>query len=142
MDSMQLQQLDNRNRDIAVAVDAVARRLEVTSSQVALAWIMARGVIPIVGATRAEQMRENMAAAELNCPKMLLPTFTLPAHLTPVIPIRCLTGICRSHWDMGVCSTTSIFRIFLHIFDERRQLYGRERSSAVIGYASFFSGLT
>src|SRR3546814_843301 len=61
MDSMQLQQLDNRNRDIAVAVDAVARRLEVTSSQVALAWIMARGVIPIVGATRAEQMRENMA---------------------------------------------------------------------------------
>ncbi|HEY9578393.1 MAG TPA: aldo/keto reductase [Rhizorhapis sp.] len=65
MDSMQLQQLDNRNRDIAVAVDAVARRLEVTSSQVALAWIMARGVIPIVGATRAEQMRENMAAAEL-----------------------------------------------------------------------------
>src|SRR3546814_5251382 len=48
-----------------VAVDAVARRLEVTSSQVALAWIMARGVIPIVGATRAEQMRENMAAAEL-----------------------------------------------------------------------------
>src|SRR3546814_10874799 len=26
---------------------------------------MARGVIPIVGATRAEQMRENMAAAEL-----------------------------------------------------------------------------
>src|SRR3546814_18994346 len=73
---------------------------------------------------------------------MLLPTFTLPAHLTPVIPIRCLTGICRSPWDMGVCSTTSIFRIFLHIFDERRQLYGRERSSAVIGYASFLSGLT
>src|SRR3546814_16158343 len=65
MDFMQLQQLDNRNRDIAVAVDAVARRLEVTSSQVALAWIMARGVFPIVGATRAEQMRENMAAAEL-----------------------------------------------------------------------------
>src|SRR3546814_17635504 len=65
MHSMQLQQLDNRNRDIAVAVDAVARRLEVTSSQVALAWIMARGVIPIVGATRAEQLRENMAAAEL-----------------------------------------------------------------------------
>src|SRR3546814_19011711 len=73
---------------------------------------------------------------------MLLPTFTLPAHLTPVIPIRCLTGICRSHWDMGVCSTTSIFRIFLHIFDERRQLYGRERASAVIGDASFFSGHT
>src|SRR3546814_12877230 len=52
-----------------------------------------------------------------NCPKMLLPTFTLPAHLTPVIPLRCLTGICRSHWAMGVCSTPSIFRIFLHIFD-------------------------
>src|SRR3546814_5662206 len=56
MDSMQLQKLDNRNRDIAVAVDAVAKPLEVTSSRVELAWIMARGVITIVGATRADQI--------------------------------------------------------------------------------------
>ena len=65
MDSLQLQPLSERNREIAVAVDAVADRLGVPSSQVALAWVMSRGVIPIVGATSANQMRENLKATAL-----------------------------------------------------------------------------
>jgi aryl-alcohol dehydrogenase-like predicted oxidoreductase len=65
MDSMQLQPLDERNRAIAQRLAAVAERLGARPSQVALAWIMARGVIPIVGATRPEQMAENLAAADL-----------------------------------------------------------------------------
>ncbi|MES2258586.1 MAG: aldo/keto reductase [Pseudomonadota bacterium] len=65
LDSMQLQSLSARNREIALALDAVADRLGVASSQVALAWVMSRGVIPIVGATSAGQMRENLKAAEL-----------------------------------------------------------------------------
>jgi aryl-alcohol dehydrogenase-like predicted oxidoreductase len=65
MDSMQLQPLDERNRRIADAVVAVADRLAVPASQVALAWVIAKGVIPIVGATRPDQIRENLAAADL-----------------------------------------------------------------------------
>jgi aryl-alcohol dehydrogenase-like predicted oxidoreductase len=65
MDSMQLQQLDARNRAIAVSVDEIAGELDAKPSQVALAWIMAKGVIPVAGATSAEQMRENLAAASL-----------------------------------------------------------------------------
>lgn len=65
LDSMQLQSLSERNRAIALAVDAVADRLGAASSQVALAWVMARGVIPIAGATSAAQMRENLKAADL-----------------------------------------------------------------------------
>ena len=65
MDSMQLQPLDARNREIAVALDGIADELGVTSGQLALAWMMSRGVVPIVGATRAEQLRENLAAAEI-----------------------------------------------------------------------------
>ncbi|TKA93096.1 aldo/keto reductase [Halopseudomonas bauzanensis] len=64
-DSMQLQALDDRNRAIATALDQVADRLGVSSSQLALAWVMSRGVIPIVGATRPEQMQENLAACDL-----------------------------------------------------------------------------
>jgi len=64
-DSMQLQALDERNRAIAAALDQVADRLGASSSQVALAWVMSRGVIPIVGATRPEQMQENLAACDL-----------------------------------------------------------------------------
>jgi aryl-alcohol dehydrogenase-like predicted oxidoreductase len=65
MDSMQLQPLDDRNRRIAEALDGVAAKIGAKQSQVALAWIMSRGVIPIVGATGPEQMRENLVAVDL-----------------------------------------------------------------------------
>jgi aryl-alcohol dehydrogenase-like predicted oxidoreductase len=66
MDSMQLQPLDDRNRKIALALDTVADQLGAKPSQVALAWAMSRGVIPIVGATRPEQLIENLEAADLS----------------------------------------------------------------------------
>src|SRR3546814_4730738 len=65
MDTMQLQPLDARNREIAGALDGIAEELGVTSGQLALAWMMSRDVIPLVGATRAEQLRENLAAAAI-----------------------------------------------------------------------------
>jgi aryl-alcohol dehydrogenase-like predicted oxidoreductase len=66
LDSMQLQPLDERNRKIAEAVDKIADGLGVTSGQVALAWMMARGVVPIVGATHPEQLTENLRAVDLD----------------------------------------------------------------------------
>lgn len=68
LESMQLQQLDERNRAIAVTVARVAGELGAKPAQLALAWVMARGVIPIVGATTPDQMRENIAAATLDIP--------------------------------------------------------------------------
>ncbi len=65
MDSMQLQPLDERNRAIAAALDGIADTLGATSGQVALAWMLSRGVIPIVGATSAAQLNENLAAAAI-----------------------------------------------------------------------------
>lgn len=72
MDSMQLQPLDDRNRTIAKAVDAVASEIGAKPSQVSLAWIMSRGIIPIAGATRPEQMQENLAACDLRLPPEIL----------------------------------------------------------------------
>jgi len=65
LDTMQLQPLDDRNRAIAVALDAVAAEIGARPAQVALAWMMSRKIIPIVGATRPEQMQENLAACDL-----------------------------------------------------------------------------
>ncbi|MDM7957035.1 aldo/keto reductase [Blastomonas sp.] len=65
MDSMQLQPLDDRNRAIAKALDAIADRIGITSGQVALAWVMSRDVIPVVGATRAYQLTESLTAARI-----------------------------------------------------------------------------
>jgi aryl-alcohol dehydrogenase-like predicted oxidoreductase len=94
LDSMQLQALTERNREIALAVDAVADRLDVPSSQVALAWVMSRGVIPIVGATTAAQMRENMQAAELHLDAATLAELDKASAFDPGHPYGML------EWDM------------------------------------------
>jgi aryl-alcohol dehydrogenase-like predicted oxidoreductase len=63
---------DVTERDLRIAreVDAVAGELGATSSQVALAWTMARHpwVHPLVGARNAEQLAGNLAAADLVLP--------------------------------------------------------------------------
>jgi aryl-alcohol dehydrogenase-like predicted oxidoreductase len=59
-------------KDLAAArvVDAVADELGISSSQVALAWTMAKSPIihPIVGARRLAQLTENMAALTVSLP--------------------------------------------------------------------------
>ncbi|MCB9592323.1 MAG: aldo/keto reductase [Sandaracinaceae bacterium] len=52
---------------IARAVDEVADELGVTSAQVAVAWVRARGYgfIPIVGARKVEQITDSLGAAEV-----------------------------------------------------------------------------
>lgn len=65
MDSMQLQPLDARNTAIAEKLDELAARMGARPSQIALAWSIANGAIPVVGATSAGQMRENMESVDL-----------------------------------------------------------------------------
>ncbi len=62
--------ISERDRRIAAEVDAVADELGTTSSQVALAWILARRplVHPIIGARRLDQLADNLAALELSLP--------------------------------------------------------------------------
>ncbi|MGE6694753.1 aldo/keto reductase [Sphingobium limneticum] len=94
MDSMQLQQLDDRNRAIALAVAQVAQDLDARPSQVALAWIIARGVIPVAGATRVEQMRENLAATELILPEAAMANLNAASAFDAGHPYSML------NWDM------------------------------------------
>ncbi|GAB4536263.1 MAG: aldo/keto reductase [Haliangiales bacterium] len=59
--------LSERNREIARAVDKAADELGVTSSQVAVAWVLAQGyrMIPIVGARKVAQIEDTLAAADV-----------------------------------------------------------------------------
>ena len=56
-----------RNLALLADVEAVARELEVSAGQLALAWLRARGedILPIPGTRSIEHMRENLAAADL-----------------------------------------------------------------------------
>lgn len=59
-----------RNWAILEAVVAAAKRLEVTPTEVALAWVMGRPQVTsvLVGATRREQLEQNLRAAALKLP--------------------------------------------------------------------------
>jgi aryl-alcohol dehydrogenase-like predicted oxidoreductase len=60
--------LTERNLAIAAEVDRVAREVERSSSQVALAWVRAQkrgNLIPILGARRLAQLEDNLGALTL-----------------------------------------------------------------------------
>jgi len=60
--------LSQRNHRIAETVSAIAAELAATPAQVALAWLLSRpGIVllPIVGARKETQVRENLAAVGL-----------------------------------------------------------------------------
>lgn len=62
--------LSERDHAVAAVVQEVADDLGATSSQVAIAWTMSRSsaVHPIVGARDVDQLRDNLAAADLTLP--------------------------------------------------------------------------
>ncbi len=62
--------ISGRDRRIAAEVDSVADELGVSSSHVALAWVLARGplVHPIIGARRLDQLAGNLAALDVSLP--------------------------------------------------------------------------
>ncbi len=57
--------MNERTLGITAVVQQGAAALGATPVQVALAWIRHRGVIPLVGARRAEQLRENLGYLDL-----------------------------------------------------------------------------
>lgn len=62
---------NERELTVARAVDQVADELGVSSSQVALAWIMADrpSLHPVVGARRIEQLTDNLGAVDVRLPE-------------------------------------------------------------------------
>jgi aryl-alcohol dehydrogenase-like predicted oxidoreductase len=54
-----------RNRGLATFVAEVAEEIQATPAQVALAWILSRGVAAIPGTRRIERLEENWASQEI-----------------------------------------------------------------------------
>lgn len=65
--------LTDRNLAIAAVVRETARELSQSPSQVAIAWVLAQraraNIIPILGARRVEQLRDNLGALGLALPE-------------------------------------------------------------------------
>jgi aryl-alcohol dehydrogenase-like predicted oxidoreductase len=56
---------DARKEAIVEAVQAVAKEVDRSPAQVAIAWVLGQNVIPIIGARRMAQFDDNLAAASL-----------------------------------------------------------------------------
>ncbi|WP_376097491.1 aldo/keto reductase [Roseomonas sp. CCTCC AB2023176] len=61
-----------RNAALAARVAEIARDLGATPAQVALAWLVRQGVVPIPGTRSAARVAENAAAASLTLPEAAL----------------------------------------------------------------------
>lgn len=55
----------DRNLSIAKEVDQIAEQMGNSSSQVALSWLLSKGVIPIVGARRVSHVEDNLKCIEV-----------------------------------------------------------------------------
>lgn len=53
------------NRELVSRVEAIAARREASLAQIALAWILSHGVVPIPGTRRRSRLDENAAAADI-----------------------------------------------------------------------------
>jgi aryl-alcohol dehydrogenase-like predicted oxidoreductase len=58
-----------RNLELVKRVEEIAREKRVTASQLALAWVLSRGVVPIPGTKRRKYLEENVAAAKIQLSK-------------------------------------------------------------------------
>lgn len=54
-----------KNLDLLKEIQVIAAEKEVTSSQLALAWVLAKGVVAIPGTKRRKYLEENIAATEI-----------------------------------------------------------------------------
>jgi len=75
-----------KNLDLLAEIQSIANEKQVTSSQLALAWVIAKGVVPIPGTKRRKYLEENIAATEIRLGADDL------ARLEAVIPLGTETG--------------------------------------------------
>lgn len=74
------------NRMLLARVEDIARRLDATVAQVALAWVLAEGVVPIPGTRRRTRLADNAAASEL------VLSDAIRRELTTALPLASIVG--------------------------------------------------
>ncbi len=75
-----------KNIELAEAIKNMAREKNITSSQLAIAWIVAKGFVPIPGTKRIKYLEQNIEAAKIKLSSADL------ARLESIIPLGTVTG--------------------------------------------------
>lgn len=85
-----------KNIELVKAIEALAAEKEVTSSQLALAWIMSKGILPIPGTKRRKYLEQNLLSAAIQ-----LSTADLE-KLESIVPLGTDTGKPYDEFSMGL----------------------------------------
>jgi len=81
LDTVPYKKLSERNREIARDLVVLADELGFPPAAVALAWVAARGVIPIVGATHLQQLTDNFRYLDIVIPEFQLRQLDKVSHI-------------------------------------------------------------
>ncbi|MEJ7559656.1 MAG: aldo/keto reductase [Pedobacter sp.] len=86
----------HKNIELVEAIEALAKEKMVTSSQLALAWIMSKGFLPIPGTKRRKYLEQNLAATEIILTEEEL------IKIDSVVPLGTDTGNPYDDFSMGL----------------------------------------
>jgi aryl-alcohol dehydrogenase-like predicted oxidoreductase len=86
----------DKNIELVKAIEAMAEAKNVTSSQMALAWIISKGILPIPGTKRRKYLEQNLAAATIELTAADL------SQLESIVPLGTDTGAPYDEFSMGL----------------------------------------
>ncbi|MFD2970209.1 aldo/keto reductase [Sphingobacterium bambusae] len=90
------EQYFEKNRELVKAIELLAEQKGVTSSQLALAWIISKGILPIPGTKRRRYVEQNIAATHIQL------TREDQNKLEAIIPLGTDTGNPYDAFSMGL----------------------------------------
>ena len=86
----------HKNLELVEAIERLAKEKNVTSSQLALAWIISKGIVPIPGTKRRKYLEQNIEAG-----KIVLSETELQ-RLENIVPLGTDTGAPYDEFSMGL----------------------------------------
>lgn len=86
----------HKNIELVKTIETLAEEKNITSSQLAIAWIISKGIIPIPGTKRRKYVEQNIEAAEIILSENEL------AKLESIVPLGTDTGAPYDEFSMGL----------------------------------------
>lgn len=90
------EQYFHKNIELVEAIEDLAKEKNITSSQLALAWILSKGIIPIPGTKRRKYLEQNIEAGTIQL------TETELAKLESIVPLGTDTGATYDEFGMSL----------------------------------------
>ncbi|KQS93751.1 aldo/keto reductase [Chryseobacterium sp. Leaf394] len=86
----------HKNIELVEAIENLAKENEITASQLALAWIISKGIVPIPGTKRRKYLEQNIEAS-----KIVLGDSDIQ-KLESIVPLGTDTGATYDEFGMGL----------------------------------------